>query len=80
VESSSSEAIHMLELHKNYVLDENQQAIAVQVPIAEFERIEEILENYGLAKLMESMDDDDRLSKAEALDYYENLKTQNVDG
>jgi RelB Antitoxin alpha helical domain len=70
----------MLELHKNYILDENQQAIAVQVPIAEFEQIEEILENYGLAKLMESLDDDERLSKAEALDYYENLKTQNVDG
>jgi hypothetical protein len=69
----------MLELHKNYVLDENQQAIAVQVPIAEFERIEEILENYGLAKLMEAPDDNERFNKAEALDYYKTLKTQNVD-
>jgi 5,10-methenyltetrahydromethanopterin hydrogenase len=69
----------MLELHKNYVLDENQQAIAVQVPIAEFEQIEEILENYGLAKLMEALDDNERLNKAEALDYYKTLKNQNVD-
>jgi hypothetical protein len=69
----------MLELHKNYVLDENQQAIAVQVPIAEFEQIEEILENYGLAKLMEAPDDNERLNKAEALDYYKTLKNQNVD-
>ncbi|MEA5624087.1 hypothetical protein [Nostoc sp. UHCC 0251] len=45
----------MLEVHKNYVLDENQQPIAVQIPIAEFEKIEEILEDYGLAKLIEEV-------------------------
>lgn len=69
----------MLELHKNYVLDENQQPIAVQIPIAEFEKIEEILENYGLAKLMEEIQDEERLSKAEALKYYESLKGNHVD-
>ncbi len=41
----------MLEVHKNYVLDENQQPIAGQIPIAEFEKIEQILEDYGLTKL-----------------------------
>jgi len=45
----------MLELHKNLVLNEQQQPIAVQVPIAEFEQIEEILENYSLAKLLHSL-------------------------
>lgn len=63
----------MLELHKNYVLDENQQPIAVQIPIAEFEKIEEILEDYGLAKLMEEIKDEEPLSKDEALKYYESL-------
>lgn len=63
----------MLEIHKNYILDENQRPIAVQVPIAEFERIEEILENVGLAKLMEETGDeeDERLSKLAALNYYQ---------
>lgn len=63
----------MLELHKNYILDENQRPIAVQVPIAEFEQIEYILENIGLAKLMEETGDeeDERLSKPEALKYYQ---------
>lgn len=63
----------MLEIHKNYILDENQRPIAVQVPIAEFERIEEILENVCLAKLIEETEDeeDDRLSKPEALKYYQ---------
>lgn len=69
----------MLELHKNYVLDENQQPIAVQIPIAEFEKIEEILEDYGLAKLMEEVQDEERLSKDEALKYYESLNGNYVD-
>lgn len=49
----------MFEIHKNYVLDENQQPIAVQIPIAEFEQIEEILKNYGLVKLMEELEGED---------------------
>lgn len=69
----------MLEVHKNYVLDENEQPVAVQIPIAEFERIEEILENFGLAKLMEETDNDERLSGDEAKKYYESLKGNNVE-
>ncbi|MGF1540234.1 MAG: hypothetical protein ACFCU5_07240 [Pleurocapsa sp.] len=42
----------MLKINKNLVLDENQQPIAVQISIAEFEQIEEILENFGLNKLI----------------------------
>ena len=47
----------MLELHKNIVLDENQKPIAVQIPIEEFERLEEVIENYGLAKLIDEVTD-----------------------
>ena len=69
------------EIHKNYVLNENQQLIAVQIPIAEFERIEEIIEDFGLARLMEETqnEDNERLSKDEALKYYKALKGNNVD-
>ena len=70
----------MLEIHKNYIVDENQQPIAVQIPLAEFEKIEEILENYGLAKLMEEVEDEKRLSKEEALQYYQSLKGYHVEG
>ena len=55
---------------KSYVLDENQNVIAVQIPIAEFEYLEELLENYGLLQLMNDPIDSDRLSRAEALKYY----------
>ena len=68
----------MLEIHKNYVLNENQQPIAVQIPIAEFEQIEEILENYGLAKLMDETHGEEQLTKNEAVKFYQLLKGSNV--
>jgi hypothetical protein len=64
----------MLELHKNIVLDENQNPIAVQIPIEEFERMEEVIENYGLAKLMDEVADDEQLSLQEAKHFYRSLK------
>ena len=60
----------MLEIHKNYVLNEKQQPIAVQIPIAEFEQIEEILENCGLAKLMDETRAEENFTKNEALKFY----------
>lgn len=68
----------MLEIHKNYIVDENQNPIAVQIPIAEFEKIEEILEDYCLGKMMEDAEDAEILSKSEALKYYQRLKENNV--
>ena len=38
----------MLEIHKHMVLNENQKPIAVQIPIEDFERLEEIIENGGI--------------------------------
>ena len=64
----------MLKIHKNVVLDENQKPIAIQIPIEDFERLEEIIENYGLAKLMDEVKDDERLSIEEAKSYYQSLK------
>ncbi|MBE9004311.1 hypothetical protein IQ259_04520 [Fortiea sp. LEGE XX443] len=68
----------MLEISKNYVMDENQQPIAYQISIADFEKIEEILENYGLVKLMAESESDEYLTKEEALKYYQSLKKKNV--
>jgi len=68
----------MLELHKKIVIDENNKPVAVQIPIEEFERIEEVIENYGLAKLMDEVKEDERLSSESAKKYYQSLK-QNVE-
>jgi hypothetical protein len=64
----------MLEIQKSYVVNENQQPIAVQIPLEQFEKIEEILENYGLYKLIEQTEDDEQLSKEQALKYYNSIK------
>ena len=69
----------MLEIHKKLVLDEDQRPFAVQIPIKEFERLEEIIENYGLSKLMDEVKHDEKLSIEEAKTYYNSLKT-NVEG
>jgi PHD/YefM family antitoxin component YafN of YafNO toxin-antitoxin module len=64
----------MLKIRKSIVLDENQKPVAVQIPISDFERLEELIENYGLAKLMDEVKDDERLSIEEAKSHYQSLK------
>jgi len=68
----------VLNLRKSYVLDENQKAIVVQMPIKEFEQIEEILENYGLVSLILENEESERFSRAEALTYCQALKNTHV--
>ncbi|HEX9735916.1 MAG TPA: hypothetical protein VGG06_28475 [Thermoanaerobaculia bacterium] len=65
-----------MEIHKQYVLDEDRRPVAVQVPIDEFQRIEEVLEDYGLARLMDEREDDERLSREAAKAYYQSLKDE----
>ncbi|MEE8484658.1 MAG: hypothetical protein V3S46_08675 [Nitrospinota bacterium] len=64
----------MLKIHKNIVFDENQKPVAVQIPIDGFERLENILENYGLSKLMDEVKDDERFSAKEAKKHYLSIK------
>lgn len=64
----------MLSIRKNIVLDENQKPVAVQIPIEEFERLEELIENYGLAQLMEEVKSEEKLSLDEAKRFYKSLK------
>lgn len=68
----------MLEISKQYIVDEQQRPLAVQIPIAVFEQIEEILENFGLAQLMDEATDDEVLSGDLAYSYYQSLKGKNV--
>ena len=66
----------MLSIHKTIVRDNNQNPIAIQIPLEEFERIEEAIENYGLAQLMDETENenDERLSVKEAKKYYKSLQ------
>jgi len=45
----------------------------------EINKIEEILEDYGLGNLVEEVDNDQILDKEKALQYLEMLKNKNVE-
>ncbi len=64
----------MMKIHKSIIVDENQKPIAVQIPIDEFNQLENIIEDYGLAKLMDEVQDDERLPYEDAISYYQSLK------
>ncbi|MGE0084600.1 MAG: hypothetical protein AB7S75_09275 [Desulfococcaceae bacterium] len=66
----------MLAINKYYVYDESQKPVAVQIPITDFEHLEEIIENYGLSRLMDETRTEDRLSGKSAITYYESLKNE----
>ena len=63
----------MQEPKKRYVTDEQNRRIAVQLDIETFERLEAVIEDYGLAKLIEE-NDDETLGLSEAKAYYESLE------
>ena len=63
----------MLNLHPNFLTDEDNNKVAVQLSIKTFKKIEEVLENYSLYKLMEA-EDDKPLELNEAKIYYGKLK------
>ncbi len=64
----------MLELKKEYVVADNNRKRAVLIDIETFEKVEEILESFGLGKYMEEIEDDEVLSLDHARRYYNTLK------
>ena len=60
-------------IYKQYIVDEHNKKIAVQIPIETFEQIEEVLENYALSQLIESNEGEELLELREAKAYYDRL-------
>lgn len=61
-------------IKKKYIVDERQKKVAVQIDIKDFEKIEQILEDYALGKLLEENDSDDNLDLKDAKSYYNQIK------
>jgi acetyl-CoA carboxylase beta subunit len=61
-------------IDRQYIVDEHNRRIAVQIPIETFEKLEEILENYALVQLMEENEDEEPLSAQDAKSYYDQLE------
>lgn len=59
-------------IRKQFVVDEENRPVAVQIDLETFEQIEEVLENYALVQLMNE-DPDETLGLEAARVYYAGL-------
>jgi hypothetical protein len=61
-----------MELKRQYIVNEDNQKVAVQLDIATFEKIENVLENYALVQLMNE-DESETMAVEDAKKYYASL-------
>ena len=61
-------------LKRKYIVDEKNKKVAVQLDIKTFKKIEEIMENYSLIKLMEENEGEETLDLTSAKLYYSQLE------
>ena len=66
----------MLTIKKRYVVDENRRPFAVQVDIATFEKMEQLIEDYALGQLINENNSNDDLTLEEGKVYYQQLKSK----
>ncbi len=64
----------MRNIKKEYVVTADNRKKAVLIDIETFEKIEEILESYGLGKYMEEIEGEAALPVDEAKSYYEKIR------
>jgi len=63
----------MTDIPRKYIVDEHNKKVAVQLDIDTFEKIEGLLENYGLVQLIKQNEGEEKLAAAEAKAYYRTL-------
>jgi PHD/YefM family antitoxin component YafN of YafNO toxin-antitoxin module len=66
--------LEMLAIKKEYVVTDDNKKKAVLIDIDTFNKIEEIIENFGLVKYMEEVKKEEDLFLSEAKEYYSSLK------
>ena len=60
-----------MRIARQYIVNEQDRKTAVLLDIETFEKMEEVIENYALYRLMEEKDEDDEvLDSDDALEYY----------
>jgi len=63
-----------MQLQPNYIVDNHNHKIAVQLDIKTYEKITDVLEDYALFKFMDENKDDEKLSLKDARAVYASLK------
>jgi len=61
----------MLNIKKQTVLNQDNEIASVIIDYKDFLHIEEVLENYGLSKLMDEVEPEEYLELNDALKYYQ---------
>lgn len=64
---------NMLEIKKRYVVDEQDRRVAVQIDLETFAKIEEVLEDFALARLITENQEEPALDLEAAQEYYNSL-------
>ena len=64
-------------LERKYIIDEKNRKVAVQLDIKTFKKIEDIMENYALFKLMEENEGEESLDLRSAKLFYSQLEKSN---
>ena len=68
------EVLEMLAIKKEYIVTGDNKKKAVLIDIDTFNKMEEIIENYGLAKYMIEVKNEKDVSLNDAKEYYSTLK------
>jgi hypothetical protein len=63
----------MLEIKKRYVVDEQNRRVAVQIDLETFARIEEVLEDFAIARWISDAQEEPALDLEVAQEYYNSL-------
>ncbi len=61
-------------ISKKFIKDKDNKNVAVEIPIDEFNKIEQILEDYALGALIKETDSAENLALQEAKTFYKSLK------
>ena len=61
-------------INPNYIVDNQNHKVAVQLDIDTYNQITKTLENFALYKLMEENNNNETLSLEDAREYYKSLK------
>jgi len=67
----------MLNIQKRFIVDENNNKLAVEIDYNTFQKIEEVLEDYALYHLIQETEDSESLNPMEAKQYYRQLLDKN---
>lgn len=57
----------MIDIKHQYIMSEDNKSVSVILDISTFEKMESVIEDFGLAKYINEVDDEEPLNRSDAL-------------